>query len=151
MRLFRLAREEYASELLASGASNRWNKAGQYVIYTSGSVSLCALELLAHTNGIRPKGNFKIMHIEVANPGEIYEPDPGVLPEKWYLLSGYPATQQTGSNWYEQGKTLLMKIPSAIISIEWNYVINTRHPDFEAGVHLIEVTDFFWDSRFPEG
>ncbi len=151
MRVFRLAREEYAYQLLASGVSNRWNKSGQYVIYASDSISLCALELLAHTNGIRPVGNYKIMGIEVADPVEIYHLNPTDLPENWHLLSGYPVTQQLGSSWYEDREPLIMKIPSAIISTEWNYVINTGHLDFESDVRLKEVTDFFWDSRFPAG
>jgi len=149
MMVYRLARAKYANNLLTSGAPNRWNTLGQQVIYASGSISLCALELLAHTNGIRPDGTFKVMHIEIGQSAPIYGVNPKSLPTDWHLLAAYSATQKMGAEWYNSMKYLLMRIPSAIITSEWNYVINTQHPDFEKEVKLVRSEDFFWDHRFP--
>lgn len=151
MIAYRLSHAKYAQRLSSSGAANRWNKALQFVIYCSQNVSLCALELLAHTSGIRPKGDFKIMKIKVADEAEILTIDTNSLPPDWHLLQSYAHTQAIGSNWYDAKAELLMKVPSAIIQSEYNYVINTHHPDFENGVQLLEIQDFFWDSRFPSG
>lgn len=151
MMVYRLCREEYAGELLASGLANRWHKERQFVIYTSGSISLCALELLAHTNGIRPAGNFKIMHIEIDQTIGVFNPDIATLPADWQQLSAYPLLQNIGSDWYERGKELIMKIPSAIITPEFNYAIHARHLDFHKHVSLKKTEDFFWDHRFPQG
>ncbi|MEQ9289886.1 MAG: RES family NAD+ phosphorylase [Cyclobacteriaceae bacterium] len=150
MIVYRIAQEQFADKLQASGASNRWNKAGQYVIYTSESISLCALELLAHTNGIRPKGVFKVMHIEIQESVDIAGIGADKLPIDWHGLAAYPFTQKLGSEWYESRGGLVMKIPSAIIQSEWNYIINTAHPEFEKKSQLIKTEDFYWDSRFPE-
>ena len=65
MRVFRICREEYSLELVASGRMNRWNKDGQHVIYAAEYRALCALELLAHTNGVVPAGNYRTMVIEI--------------------------------------------------------------------------------------
>ncbi|MFT7035345.1 MAG: RES domain-containing protein [Cyclobacteriaceae bacterium] len=149
MIVYRLAAVKYANSLNSSGASNRWNKHGQYVIYASMSISLCALELLAHTSGIRPAGEFKVMNIEIDDAVAIHPFNISQLPENWNSLSAYPFTQQFGSEWYKSQKTLLMNIPSAIIPSESNVIINTFHPDFSEKVKLKDVQDFFWDNRFP--
>lgn len=149
MIVYRLSHAKYASALSSSGAANRWNQAFQFVIYCSENISLCALELLAHTNGIRPAGEFKIMEIEIINPKNTKLIGVTDLPENWHMLQSYAQTQLIGSNWYESKTSLCLKIPSAIIQSEFNYIINTQHPDFVKKVKLVETKDFFWDSRFP--
>lgn len=150
MIVYRITKAEYSDLLLSSGRPNRWNKNAEHVIYTSGSVSLCALELLAHSGGIRPAGTYRIMHIEIEKKSKIASVNIDTLPDDWPLLSGYPSTQEIGSEWYESHHTLLLKIPSAIIHQEYNYMINCKHPDFDSKVKILEITDFIWDHRFPE-
>lgn len=149
MIVYRLSQSKYANSLSSSGAANRWNKTFQFVIYCSQNISLCALELLAHTSGIRPRGDFKIMEIEIGDKAEIQSIDTKLLPENWHLLQSYGHTQMIGSDWYESQSSLCLKIPSAIIQSEFNFVINTQHPDFHDKVKLIGQQEFFWDSRFP--
>jgi RES domain-containing protein len=149
MIVYRLSHAKYASALSSSGAANRWNRAFQFVIYCSENISLCALELLAHTNGIRPAGEFKIMEIEILNPAGVKSIDAKALPESWHQLHSYSQTQAIGSDWYESKSSLCLKIPSAIIQSEFNYMINTHHPHFLKKVKLKETRNFFWDNRFP--
>ena len=149
MILYRLSHAKYAGQLSSSGAANRWNRAFQFVIYCSENISLCALELLAHTNGIRPAGVFKLMKIEIKNPVSIESIDANNLPDNWHQLESYAHTQAIGSDWYETKSSLCLKIPSSIIQSEYNHIINTQHQDFKKKVTLSEVKDFFWDKRFP--
>ena len=149
MIVYRLSHAKYATSLNSSGAANRWNRAFQFVIYCSENISLCALELLAHTNGIRPAGEFKIMEIEILNPVGVKSIDTKELPENWQQLHSYSQTQLIGSDWYESKSSLCIKIPSAIIQSEYNYMINTQHPHFLKKVILKATRDFFWDNRFP--
>ena len=149
MIVYRLSHAKYASSLSSSGAANRWNQAFQFVIYCSENISLCALELLAHTNGIRPAGEFKIMEIEILDTSKTKIINLKELPKNWHQLQSYAFTQNIGSDWYESKSSLLMKIPSAIIQSEFNYVINTQHQDFHKNVRLADTRAFFWDTRFP--
>jgi RES domain-containing protein len=149
MTVYRISHAKYADKLNSSGAANRWNEMYQFVIYCSENISLCALELLAHTGGIRPVGTFKIMEIEISKLAKITSVEASLLPENWHQLQAYAHTQRIGSDWYEKKTSLLLKIPSAIIQSEFNYIINTKHPDFDKYVSLSSVKDFFWDSRFP--
>lgn len=150
MIVYRISHERYARQLNSSGAANRWNRAFQYVIYCSESISLCALELLAHSNGIKPAGVFKVMEIEISEAASMEEIKLNQLPEDWHMLSSYARTQSIGAHWYDEKSSLCLKVPSAIIQSEFNIIINVGHPGFDEFVKLIRVRDFFWDSRFPE-
>ena len=52
-----------------------------------------------------------------------------------------------GSAWYRSNETLLLKVPSAVVPTEHNYVINARHPDF-AQVQIKTREPFAYDYRF---
>jgi len=145
MNVFRVCREEYANQLKASGKMNRWNKDGEYVIYAAESRALCALELLAHTNGVVPAGNYKTMVIDIPETG-IKEIGLNELPQNWKSVRAYPQLQRMGSKWYEAQEHLLLKVPSVLIPSEFNYVINTQHSDFKE-VRIKALESFFWDDR----
>ena len=72
------------------------------------------------------------------------------LPKDWRSIAAYPNLQSIGSEWYTSRTTLVLKIPSAVISLEYNYVINTEHPDFLSKVSLVRLEDYFWDPRLFE-
>ena len=150
MILYRLAKEKFAHSLQASGAANRWNLQHQFVLYTSTSLSLCALELLAHTGGIRPLGNFKVMTIETDNDLSVESLETTQLPEHWNNLGTYYHTQNIGSTWYSSSSYLALEVPSAIIPQEKNILLNTIHINFKDKVKLKSIDDFFWDERFPQ-
>ena len=69
------------------------------------------------------------------------------LPKKWRSFEAYSKLQAIGSNWYNSKETLMLKVPSAIIPCEYNYIINTEHPDFMNNVHLVRTEAYFWDER----
>lgn len=54
-----------------------------------------------------------------------------------------------GEKWFYDGKSLLLKVPSAVMPEAHNYVINTPHPDFQKVV-LVEVTNLMPDERIEE-
>lgn len=61
-------------------------------------------------------------------------------------MVAYSKFQEIGSKWYESKESLLLKIPSAIIPAEYNYITNTEHLDFQGCVKLVRTEDYFWDS-----
>ena len=69
------------------------------------------------------------------------------LPSDWRTLAGYSALQKISSTWYNSQETLVLKVPSAIIVYEYNYIINTEHPEFSRKIQLVRTEDYFWDSR----
>jgi RES domain-containing protein len=147
MEVFKICREKYSHSLSASGASNRWNKKDEFVIYTGSSRSLSTLEMLAHKSYINISSRYKLLIISIKDESYIKEIDINDLPENWKSIEAYVELQEIGSKWYLSNESLVLKVPSAIIPQEYNYIINTRHPKFASHIILKEVVDFDWDNR----
>jgi len=148
MEVFRISKEVHATSLSASGSANRWNTKGQQVLYTGSSRSLSSLELVVHRGAIQPNVGYKVMVISIADDDYlIKQVQRSDLPPNWRSLAGYPSLQGIGSAWYNRQESLVLKVPSAIIVYEYNYLINTEHPDFGSKVQLVRTEDYFWDSR----
>lgn len=150
MEVFRISREKFSHKILASGKSNRWNLDDQFVVYASGSRSLCSLELIVHRASIVPAHKYKVMIISIADQEELYTAIlQRELPKNWRGTAGYFELQKLGSEWYRNNQSLVLKVPSAIIPEEHNFLINTYHPDFKdpTKVSLVRTEDYFWDDR----
>lgn len=147
MDVFRISSEKYAFSLQASGAANRWNKENEYVIYTAESRALATLELVAHRNTLMKGLRYKLMTITLPDDAKYYrEIDELKLSGRWKSIACYSHLQKMGSNWYAEQKSLVLKVPSVLVRKEYNYIINTRHPDFNE-VFFENVVNYHWDER----
>jgi RES domain-containing protein len=52
------------------------------------------------------------------------------LPPDWDAAIASPKTADIGTEWAETLETVVLVVPSAIISREQNYILNPRHPNF---------------------
>jgi len=148
MEVFRISQEAFASKLSATGSANRWNIKGQYVIYTGSSRSLSTLELIVHIGSVIPTVNYKVMVISIEDIDRLFKQiNIASLPSNWRSLSAYPDLQKIGYDWYSNQESLVLKVPSAVIPNEFNYIINTEHPDFKKNVILAREEDYYWDDR----
>ncbi len=148
MEVFRISIEKYSNQLISSGKANRWNFDGEFVFYTASSRSLSTLELIVHRSSVVPAENFKVMVISIADDDHLYKQIKlSELPQSWRSLAAYSKLQSVGSEWIQTGESLVLKVPSAVIPQEYNFVINTRHPEFHKKVQLIRAEPYFWDQR----
>lgn len=148
MEVFRITKIDYASKITSSGSENRWNYKGQNVVYTGSSRSLSTLELIVHKSSIIPKIEYKVMVISISDHDHLIKQiQIKDLPGNWRKMSAYSELQKIGSKWYENQVTLVLKVPSAVIPNEYNYVINAEHPDFSDNIQLVQLEDYFWDKR----
>lgn len=69
------------------------------------------------------------------------------LPSDWRGMNQFKLLKDIGSQWYSEKDKLLLKVPSAVIPEESNYIINSRHPDFQKKTKLLRVNSFSWDKR----
>ena len=140
--------ERHARSLEATGLANRWNLPGELVLYAGSSRSLATLELVVHRASIKPASRYRVMVLSVPDDDRIFhQVHIADLPADWRRITAYTALQDLGSAWYREGRFLLLKVPSAIIPQEINYIINTRHPDFASSVRLVRTEPYFWDDR----
>jgi len=148
MEIYRIVLERYADKLYAPGFSGRWNYDGEFIIYAASSRSLAAMENMVHKMGQGILGtNFVVMVLGIPDNLAVTNITVQDLPHGWKLESSYSDTQPFGSDWYKKSETLLLKVPSAVVPGEYNFVINARHRDFSQ-VKLKYKEPFVYDYRF---
>ena len=86
------------------------------------------------------------MVIEVPDTLSIVEVPIKSLPDDWFDFWQYDSCQRIGGEWLESGRSAVLKVPSAIIPNEWNYLINPAHPDFRQ-ISLLRTEPFLFDPR----
>jgi RES domain-containing protein len=52
------------------------------------------------------------------------------LPANWFAASPPSQLQVLGGEWLERGETAVLRVPSAIVTEEWNYLLNPLHANF---------------------
>lgn len=149
MMVYRLCRKAYANDLSGRGAElngGRWNGKGTAMIYTSVARALCMVEIMVHIPaGIIPK-DFYLVSISIPDDIDISAIGPKDLPENWDRHPIAASIQKIGNDFISAQKALVLKVPSAIVKDEWNYLINALHQDFKA-VKIIATEPFSFDTR----
>lgn len=150
MKVWRLTSERHARHAFDGEGSRRYggrfNHPGDAVVYCSASLSLAALELLVH---LEPS---HVPHDRVAIPATIPPNVPlreltlDELPGNW---REYPAPEELkdlGSAWIRAGETAVLVVPSAIVPMERNVLLNPNHPDM-GRVEMGAPEPFAFDPR----
>jgi RES domain-containing protein len=107
----------------------RWNGVGVPVVYASASRSLAILERLVHTGSLSALRNCVAYHVAV--PEElIIAVDPGLLPPDWNDPLAPLELRVIGDAWVRAARSPVLRVPSAVVTGEDNFVLNPRHPDF---------------------
>jgi RES domain-containing protein len=52
------------------------------------------------------------------------------LPPDWRNIPAPAVLATMGDNWFRSGSTAILAVPSVVIPLEFNYLINPSHPDF---------------------
>jgi len=146
MQVFRIGLAKYTGSLNASGRAARWNPNDVEMIYTAGSRSLACLENVVHRNQIGLNQSFKVMTIEIPDDLCVLTIELKKLQEGWTEFQHMPITQKLGEDWIKEAKSPVLKVPSAIINAEYNYLINPNHPDFKS-IKLLKSEIFIFDKR----
>ncbi len=150
MEVYRITLTAYAGSLKASGRPARWNGKGTFMVYTAGSVALACLENLAHRSGVAMTNSlFAITVFTIPNKVQIVshtEMELQQLSSRWYDHEQYDITQELGNQWLQRNDSAVLKVPSAIIHTEFNYLINPRHPDCNQ-IKIDRVMPFAFDER----
>src|SRR5450432_2160187 len=126
MIVYRLAPTKFANDLTGEGArlfGGRWNHSGITCLYASESRALAVLEYSVNTgvNYIPPA--LSIITIDTGSI-PIEEISESALPPDWKATPAPSSTKNFGSSILKSLKAAVIKIPSAIISSELNYLLN---------------------------
>jgi len=131
MIVYRISDCKYINDLSGKGASlfdGRWHSKGTYVVYTAESRALALLENVVHRAMI-PANSLCMATIEI--PDNNIENFPmEKLPPGWYSNPSPNYLKPIGDNFIRAGKYLALKLPSALMMEEHNYLLNPAHPSF---------------------
>lgn len=132
MHVYRIANSKYIHDINGTGGlyyPGRWHNAGTPILYTTGTLSLAKLEVLANSL-IKPADqSLLILNVPDDIPHKILELTD--LPDNW---SQYPAPASLVTfteAWIRENQYLAMRVLSAQSELEFNYLINPRHPDHQ--------------------
>jgi len=120
----------------------RWNKKGVRMLYTSESLSLAVLEVIANLSSSKLKN---LYCVELDLPDNLETETVKRLPKQWNLLPYTGDTVKLGSKFIQRGG-LCLKVPSAIVTSEYNYLLNPLHKDFYK-IRVIDARPFLLDQR----
>jgi RES domain-containing protein len=123
----------------------RWNHAGTAVVYLADSPALAALEQFVHLG--RAHATLSFVAFPVHIPDELIAVfDPRRLPANWRELPAPPETKEIGTGWVVSASSAVLKIPSVLVPVEHNYVLNPAHPDFDR-IEIGKPEPFSFDPR----
>ncbi len=151
MLVYRLAKHQYALDLSGKGAElfgGRWNNKGKAMLYTSENRALCLVEIAVHTPlGIIPQ-DYMMTTIKIPDKWITTLPV-NELPADWDHVPHSASTQALGDRFLNEGRSLALKVPSALVKNEFNVLINPIHKAIQL-VKIISMEAFDFDSRiFP--
>lgn len=145
MELYRITRYPHRDDLSGTEAfksGGRWNTEGRHALYTASSRSLALLEKLVHLEETPPPDDYVMVVIHV--PDEVSCRQLEDLPADWTSQRSW--TEDAGNRWLDENKTLLLKVPSVIVPLEYNYILNPQHGDMKL-VKVVGVEPFTIDER----
>jgi RES domain-containing protein len=123
----------------------RWNSRGKSVVYTSSRLSLSVLELLAHVDPDEIPDDLRAFEIQIPDTLPIAQVEIADLPSDWQTPE-HPACKKIGDDWLLRETTPILRVPSAIIPDEPNFLINPRHAASSA-VAIVASRRFVFDPR----
>jgi RES domain-containing protein len=149
MIVFRLSKSKFATDLSGKGAEKsggRWNSKGTAIVYTSESRALCTTEIAVHTPfGNLPLG-YELITVEIPDNFPVKEIQPSELPENWKSFPHQHFTQQIGDKFVRDSIYLILKVPSAVVPGDYNYLLNPNHVG-AGSVKIIKTEPFDFDDR----
>lgn len=124
----------------------RWNARGTPMVYLGGTLSLAALEVFVHLTAEDARLRFVATVVDIPDEVTIEDLDPKALPRHWRSEPPPAACQALGTAWAEKGDTAALRVPSVIVPVEWNVLLNPRHPDFQ-NIRISDPEPFGFDTR----
>lgn len=133
MNIYRFGLKKFINDISGQGAKiygGRWNSVGNAMLYTSFSPSLAMLEFACNASGITKTNQTSLLTLKIASNVKIDSIAMNDLPDNWQQVPSPDSLKTIGNNWLKKNKTLALKVPSAIMPLEYNLLINSLHKDF---------------------
>jgi RES domain-containing protein len=149
MEVFRLSRKKYKIELSGKGASlagARWNSKGTEIVYCAQSRALAMAEVVVHLSLALVPKDFVMVTITIPDDIIIATLDINLLQRDWNIFPNSFTTQLIGDDFIRTSNYCVLKVPSAVVKGDFNFLINPYHQDFSK-IKITSQEDFPFDKR----
>ncbi|MBW1797127.1 MAG: RES domain-containing protein [Deltaproteobacteria bacterium] len=126
----------------------RWNTKGVPMVYVAESLALASLEIIIHLPADELLKKFVRIPVKFS-PKLVSEVDMVSLPAGWVSDPAPAFTKLVGNRWIKNQESVVLKVPSAIIPEEFNYLINPLHPDYKK-LSIGSPVAYFFDHRLKK-
>ncbi len=152
IRAWRLVKSRFAPAAFdgegARRQAGRWNSEGTAIVYTASTLSLAALELLAHADVEDMPAGYAAIPVDITDSVRVETVEIRALPRHWRRAGPYPREcQALGDAWVASRRTAVLTVPSVVVPMERNYLLNPAHPDFRK-LAIGKPVKFDFDERF---
>ena len=147
MIVYRISNTRYSDDISGTGAKlhgARWNSVAVPMLYTAEHISLAVLEMLVNTHFNDYNIELDLVYIQLPEALPITEIKLGKLKDNWQQDVAY--TRFIGDEFILQNNAPLLKVPSAIIKDEHNFLVNPLHADFKK-IKIQKSISFWPDKR----
>lgn len=133
--VYRITKERYRDQAFAGlgglYAYGRWTPRGHPVVYTSQSISLAVLEYALNYKRHGWLAASVLARATIPEEVNVESVSTSALPENWRDPDPPTALRDIGEYWLRRAQTACLRVPSAIVPEESNYLLNPAHPDFD--------------------
>jgi RES domain-containing protein len=146
MRLWRISSfADLSGEggLLAAG---RWHSRGRRIVYLADHSASALLEVLVHLEVDMDDlpSAYRLHAADVDDAVSFDALDEKSLPADW--RDSPDVTRAAGDKWVAENRTLLLRVPSAIVPFASNWLLNPRHAD-SAKARIVDSIHLPYDLR----
>jgi RES domain-containing protein len=107
----------------------RWNPKGIAVVYTASSRALAILEMLVQDQPLRAR--YAIIAARIPSTVRIERVPVAALPDTWATAQPSDELRAVGADRIKRAKTAVLRVPSAVVPSEFNYLLNPAHAEFD--------------------
>lgn len=149
IRVWRICPAIYAADAFGGQGglyfSARWHNKGHRIVYTAESRALATVEILVNTldRGALASRPWVLASADI--PVSLIE-RPARYPDDWRAHPSPVSTRKFGDAWLAAARSPALRVPSAAIAGEFNYLLNPLHPRF-GEIRYGEAEPFYFDPR----
>jgi RES domain-containing protein len=140
---WRIVKSKYARDAFSGEGARlfggRWNSPGLPLVYTAESQSLAALEMLVHLESADLLFHYVVF--EVTFDRSLVKDLSHTHPKGWDADPVPNKIRAIGDRWASDRTSPILRVPSAIVHSEHNFLLNPGHPKF-ANIRIGKPTPF---------
>ena len=144
MELWRISNYADLSGRGGLQAAGRWHTRGKRIVYLADHPASALLEMLVHMDRDLIPATYRLLRVVVSETVAIDRVGTDVLESDWRTQPAL--TRQIGDEWLDRSSTALLQVPSVIVPLGKNFLLNPVHPD-AAKVAIAEVVNAPLDPR----